>query len=117
MRIDTGPPDSPIHTKSRLEKFDKTLKEMYQSCRDNLTPSTDCPTLVNKLKLAQHVKALNEILQDMIESNGYISGDGMELLKRSCRARLQQTDQIMQLILRTLSDPGQPNARVSIIII
>jgi hypothetical protein len=97
-----------------IEKFGKTVKEMYQNCTDNLTTSTDCHTLVNKLKQAQHVKDLSEIFAHLIESNGYISCNRMELLQKSCETLLQQTDETMNFILQTLTCRGQPNPNVSI---
>ena len=124
--IDANPHDEP-HTSTGerrkppsptcnhiIEKFGKTIKEMYQSCTENLTTSTDCPTLVNKLKQAQHVKDLSEIFAHLIESNGYVSCDRMELLQKSCETVLRQTDKTTSFILKTLAYRGQPNPKVSI---
>jgi hypothetical protein len=90
---------------------------MYEDCIDNLSPATDGPTLVSKLKLAYHLKDLNAILSDMIktDSNTYINGERIERARmtKSCEKRYKQTDQTMRLILQTLTDRGQPAPRVS----
>ena len=84
---------------------------MYDTCIDNLTPATDYSSLVDKLKMTKYTLDCNAFLEEFT-THSHSNDDEIKSLKTTCKIRRKQAEQMMKLILQTMS-AGKPRASIN----